>query len=1595
MIISLSAIAAACKGRGLFVQRTSTRFVAALLLTFGLVASAQAQVMNFTGASPSTFTGPGQVITFSLTFNQSNAITQSISLNNMNYPGSALSCAGLPLAPNGSTTCTFTYTTTAANSFDITEFGMFTALDPNNIPRSGNISNQQVVPLVVATTPSASMSLSPGTVLEDGASNLVYTVTLSQAATAATTVNITTGGSAISGTDYTGGVASVTIPNGGTTGTITINPTADTVVEPNETVTLTIAAGTGYTVGAAPSATGTIVDDDTPNLSINDVAINEGNVGTSNATFTISLSAPAPAGGVTFNIATADNTATGGIDYVGRALSGQTIPAGSTTYSFAVVVDGDPLFENNESFFVNVNNVAGAIVVDGQGLGTINNDDTAPTVSINNASVTEGNSGTVTAAFTVGLSAASGLTTTINYATANVSATAGSDYTATSGTLTFNPGVTTQPVNVTVNGDNTPEANETFNVVLSSPSNATIGTGTGVGTITNDDTPVTVNPGSLPAAFVASAYSQTVTGAGGNNGPYVFTITAGSMPAGLTLSSAGVLSGTPTASGTFNFTIKATDSSGAPGPYSGTQAYTLTVNPPAALVLPATALAGGTLGSVYSAALNPATGGTAPYSYARTGGALPGGVTLSSAGVLGGTPTALGTFNFTVTATDSTGGAGPYTASQSYSIVVIDNPPIAGAVSATVAFNSGANPITLNLSGGTAVSVAIGTAPAHGTANASGTSITYQPSAGYAGSDSFTYTATNSGGTSAPATVTITVSSPTITVTPSGGFAATVGIAYSQTFTWAGGTAPYGTYVVSGLPAGVAITGSSSNSVTVSGTPTAAGSFALTATATDSSTGTGPFTVGQPFTLSVAAPTLVLAPASTTFTTPYAAPYSQAFTASGGIGPYSYALTSGALPAGVSFTSAGLLSGTPTAPGNYSIAITATDTGSSGLGAPFAVTSNYTLAVTAPTIVITPATLPGVTAGTAYSQTLSASGAVAPYSYALSAGSLPPGISLSSAGAVSGTPTSAGSFNFTVTATDANSQTGSIAYTVVVAVPVLTLTPATVPGGTANTAYSQTFSTSGGIAPYTYSLSSGALPPGISFSSAGVLSGTATSSGTFNFAITVTDSTGGTAATTTSSYALVIAAPTLTLIPASLATGVEHVAYSQTFTASGGIAPYSYAVTSGSLPPGLALNASSGVLSGAPNANGSYTFAITATDSTGGTPATITQSYTVLIALRPDPSKDAEVLGMLDAQVASTRRFAEAQIGNFRSHLESLHDGGSSAGGIASNLSFSNANTAYGTNSQCLQPTLTHNVIDCPSPRLNDTTMRADDGGSAPKANNDTLFNLWAGGVIRTGDRDDRIGRSGFDFESDGVSLGADYRVDSSFVMGAGIGVGHDNTDVGHNGSRVDGNAYTAALYSSFHPASHFYLDSLIAYQWLSYDLKRFITSTGGQAIGKRDGNQWFVSLSAGGEFQHGGLHLAPYARWDYARANLDAYTELGDPVWTLHFNEQHINTSTLNLGLRMDWRHLTNWGAFSPQFRVEYQHDLNSNGDALLTYADSIAGPVYRASLLDSDKNRLELGLAGLFELANDWNFRVEYRHQQSSNDQSQAVQLNVEKKF
>src|SRR5207249_9877449 len=175
-------------------------------------------------------------------------------------------------------------------------------------------------------------------------------------------------------------------------------------------------------------------------------------------------------------------------DYV--ATSGTlTFPANSTApQTITVVVNGDSVDEVNETFTVNLGNPFRATIATGTGTATITDDD-GPAISISDVSVAEGNSGTTNAIFIVTLSAPSPQTVTVNYATANGTAIAGSDYVAlATNTLSFAPGETTNTITVQINGDTTDEADETFFVNLSSPSNATIADSPSQGTTVNEHT---------------------------------------------------------------------------------------------------------------------------------------------------------------------------------------------------------------------------------------------------------------------------------------------------------------------------------------------------------------------------------------------------------------------------------------------------------------------------------------------------------------------------------------------------------------------------------------------------------------------------------------------------------------------------------------------------------------------------------------------------------------------------------------------------------------------------------------------------------------------------------------------------------------------------------------------------------------------------------------------------------------------------------------------------------------------------------------------------------------------------------------------------
>jgi hypothetical protein len=304
-------------------------------------------------------------------------------------------------------------------------------------------------------------------------------------ASGATVQFATSDGTAEEPGDYTATSGTLTFAAGETTKAFSVEILADGTPEPTETLNATLSApGGGAVLGAPTSGVVYVVSSEVlPTFSIDDVSVPEGDAGTSNAVFTVTLT-PAFAQTVTVDYTTANGTASAPGDYTTTSGTLTFTPA-QTTKTIGVPVVGDTSSESDETFFVNLSNPTNATVADGQGQGTIEDDDL--TLSIDDVAKTEGNSGTSNATFTVTLSGPAAQTVTVQYATANGTASAPGDYTSTSGTLTFNPAQTSKTINVPVVGDTAVESNETFFVNLSNPTNAAIGDGQGQGTINNDD----------------------------------------------------------------------------------------------------------------------------------------------------------------------------------------------------------------------------------------------------------------------------------------------------------------------------------------------------------------------------------------------------------------------------------------------------------------------------------------------------------------------------------------------------------------------------------------------------------------------------------------------------------------------------------------------------------------------------------------------------------------------------------------------------------------------------------------------------------------------------------------------------------------------------------------------------------------------------------------------------------------------------------------------------------------------------------------------------------------------------------------------------
>jgi len=969
-------------------------------------------------------------------------------------------------------------------------------------------------------------------------------------------------------------------------------------------------------------------------------------------------------------------------------------------------------------------------------------------------------------------------------------------------------------------------------------------------TVTADNAAGT-GPASSASNSITPKAAQTITFV--NPGPQNFGTTptfsatsdAGLVPT-FTSSTTGVC--TITSGGAVTFTTAGTCTINADQPGNGsylaatqvTRSFTVNAVLPGAPTIGTATLAGP--GEVDVSFTAPASNGGTPITgYTVT--ANPGGATTTGAG----SPirfSGLGTgssYTFTVQAAN---GVGTGVASAASNAITPVPALTAAPVSVSLPYGAPATPVTLSITG-TATSVAVGTAPSHGVATVSGTTISYQPTPGYAGPDSFTYTASDAYQTTAAAMVTITVTAPTVALEAANPSNGTGGSTYVHAFAASGGAAPYTFQLLGGaLPAGLVL----GTDGRITGAPTEAGSFTLTVEVTDSSTGVGPFTAQRQYTLLVAAPQIVFA-----------------------------------LPA-----------------------------------------------------------LPQATHAGAFNQTLSVTGGTAPYAYTVTAGSLPQGVSLSSAGVLSGTPSQAGSFAFTIEVRDANGFSGTQAYELTVAQAAQAITgfsanpaaPVFAPNGTF--ALVATGGASGNPVAFASTTPQVCQVNGatVTMLSAGRCALTADQAGDMNHQ-----------AAPQVSLEVDIAAAVPTLVwPETL----RKVYGEPAFELANPQSPSAGAFTFTSSDPDVASISGRTVTLHA----GGETV-ITATQAASGNYAAARVEMRLRVDVRPDPTRDAGVVGLLQAQVDASVRFASAQQSNIRDRLRQVRSGANASSNTLT-LNYAGSDDRQG--------------VSVPVGSAAGRAMPALPPG----------WGAWASGTATFG----KSGRAaGYDFQTDGLTLGADRAIGENLLVGVAGSLARNDSDLNGSTSRLKADQRSLAVYGLWRNGDHLFVDGMLATGRLDFDIRRWSEDAGATGTAARDGDQWFGSLGLGYEHRGERMALTGYGRVDASRTTLEAYREVGLDIYDLAYRRQVVENSAVAVGVEGSYQFGGDAGRFRPFWTLEYRQALEDKGEAAMNYVVWPHPTDYRLGMQSYNDNALSLSAGLDVKLRPGWLLSLLFGHEQASN--------------
>ncbi|MEO5325358.1 Ig-like domain-containing protein [Mesorhizobium sp. CC13] len=558
--------------------------------------------------------------------------------------------------------------------------------------------------------------------------------------------------------------------------------------------------------------------------------------------------------------------------------------------------------------------------------------------------------------------------------------------------------------------------------------------------------------------------------------------------------------------------------------------------------------------------------------------------------------------------------------------------------------------------------------------------------------------------------------------------------------------------------------------------------------------------------------------------------------------------------------------------------------------------------------------------------------------------------------------------------------------------PTISLAPATLPNPTLGVAYSQMLTATGGTTPHTFAISDNALPNGLALSPAGNVSGTPTVTGTFNFTVKVTDALGFTAE---QAYSMTVGAPAPVAVSRRISVDAgKQVTVDLTDGATGGPFTAAALVSLSSAAAGAAaITGTELTFDAAITFEGEATVVFTLSNASAASAPT---SIYFDVTGRPDPSEDAEVTGLLTAQVDSARRFAESQTQNFNSRLEQLHDEGERRrNSMAVRLGYS-GNDGKTDEDQRFEDLLGKAPKGAAGSGFAMHNYADDENGRQPAQSPVDVdlgkLAVWTGGFVNFGERDD--GRLNLDYTTAGVSGGIDYRFSKSLVAGFGLGYGRDATDIGPNGTESRAHAYSGAVYASYSPFRSAYLDGLVGGSWLDLSSRRYETSNGGYAIGERSGTQIFGSITASYEKRDDAWLISPYGRLDLSRSWLSGFTEGGSGDYLLKYGSQTVDTLSGIAGLRVEYAITTDWGVLKPGARIEYVHDFEGSSRVNLGYADTDGLP-YVFDIDSKGSDYATLGASLDAALGNNWTARFDYRTAVGGVGQSHALGLKVGKNF